>query len=145
MSNRVFSSSMRRMSLALGLALVLLWLLSGALITPNIVQAQPIDLTRSLSAVQTTAWYVAPPPLGNDANDCSSLATPCATLGAAIGKASAGDTINIATGTYTENVTVAIPLNFVGAGASNTIVDGNHVGRVFNIVSGTVASTRPMR
>jgi len=45
------------------------------------------------------AWYVAP--TGSDANSCAAPASPCATPNGAIGKASAGDTIEVATGTYT--------------------------------------------
>jgi hypothetical protein len=44
-------------------------------------------------------WYVAPG--GDDGNGCLSPATPCATTNGAIGKASAGDTIYVAIGTYT--------------------------------------------
>jgi len=44
-------------------------------------------------------WYVAPG--GNDANSCSTTGAPCATINGAIGKASSGDTIKVATGTYT--------------------------------------------
>ena len=91
------------------------------------------------SIYSSNSWYVASPPLGDDTNDCLSLATPCATVGAAIGKAAADDTINIASGTYTENVTVTLPLHFMGAGANSTIVDGNSAGRVFTILSGTVS------
>jgi len=45
-------------------------------------------------------WFVAPS--GSNANDCLSLATPCLTIGGALGKAASGDTINIAAGTYIE-------------------------------------------
>ncbi len=44
-------------------------------------------------------WYVAT--TGNDANICTSPATPCATINGAIDKASSGDTIYVATGVYT--------------------------------------------
>lgn len=44
-------------------------------------------------------WYVAT--TGNDNNDCLSPATPCATVNGAIGKASGGDTVNVAEGMYT--------------------------------------------
>ena len=44
-------------------------------------------------------WYVAPG--GNDADSCLSPAAPCATINGAIGKATSGDTIYVAAGTYT--------------------------------------------
>lgn len=45
-------------------------------------------------------WYVAPG--GDDnLNDCLSDTTPCATINGALGKADPGDTIFVATGTYT--------------------------------------------
>jgi hypothetical protein len=43
-------------------------------------------------------WYVAP--TGSDANDCMSPATTCASINAAISKASPSDTIKVAIGTY---------------------------------------------
>lgn len=48
-----------------------------------------------------STWYVAPG--GNDANACSSVASPCANIQAPLNKAgfTAGDTIKIAVGTYT--------------------------------------------
>lgn len=44
-------------------------------------------------------WYVSPN--GNDANACLSPTAPCATINGALGKAVAGDTINVAEGVYT--------------------------------------------
>lgn len=46
----------------------------------------------------TGLWYVAPS--GSDSNSCSVPIAPCASINAAIAKASAGDTIRIATGEY---------------------------------------------
>ncbi|MCS6804523.1 MAG: pectinesterase family protein, partial [Blastocatellia bacterium] len=69
---------------------------------------------------------------GNDAsNDCSNSATPCRTIQHAIAQATAGDTIQVAAGTYMENVTVSKNVTIQGAGAGLTIVDGNASGRVF--------------
>jgi hypothetical protein len=45
------------------------------------------------------SWYVTP--AGSDLNSCATPAEPCATINGAIGKASSGDTIKVATGTYT--------------------------------------------
>jgi subtilisin-like proprotein convertase family protein len=44
-------------------------------------------------------FYVAPG--GDDGSACDAVLTPCATIQAAIGKASSDDTIRVATGTYT--------------------------------------------
>ena len=46
-------------------------------------------------------WYVAPG--GSDGNSCLSAGSPCATINGAIGKAASGDTIYVATGTYTNS------------------------------------------
>jgi hypothetical protein len=45
------------------------------------------------------AWYVSP--TGSDSNSCSLPSSPCATINGAIEKASDGDTILVASGTYT--------------------------------------------
>jgi hypothetical protein len=45
------------------------------------------------------SWYVSTG--GDDNNDCLSPGTPCATVNAAIAKASAGDTVLVASGIYT--------------------------------------------
>src|SRR6185503_5030572 len=54
-------------------------------------------------------WFVST--TGDDSNDCLSSTTPCATINGAIGKASAGDTINVATGTYTGTGTEVVLIN----------------------------------
>lgn len=63
------------------------------------------------------SWYVST--TGNDTNDCTSPATACLTLQAAINYASAGDTINVEAGTYPVAgvVTVNKTLNLKGAQA----------------------------
>ncbi|HTP00358.1 MAG TPA: hypothetical protein VMJ64_03220, partial [Anaerolineales bacterium] len=54
------------------------------------------------AAAQITSpatWYVSN--TGDDANTCLTTDAPCATINGAIGKAAAGDTVEVAVGTYT--------------------------------------------
>ncbi len=64
-------------------------------------------------------WYVTT--TGNNLNSCSSTGSPCQTINGAIGKASAGDTIKIAIGTYTGsgNEVVLIDKNVTLSGGWN--------------------------
>lgn len=84
-------------------------------------------LTLTPNAVATTTWYVSGV-RENDSNNCKSPTTACKTIGHAIGHAIApahsGDTIMVASATYTENLTINITLKIVGSGAQTTIVDG---------------------
>lgn len=70
--------------------------------------AHAVDPTPTLYVSDTT---------GNDANDCKTAANPCLTIGAAIGKASAGDTIEVAVGTYVETLTISKSLTILGPNA----------------------------
>jgi len=55
--------------------------------------------------------------MGSDAgNDCTIPATPCATIAHAVSEATAGDTLDIAAGTYEEPGAITKKLNFVAAG-----------------------------
>ncbi|MGD8623864.1 MAG: choice-of-anchor Q domain-containing protein [Anaerolineae bacterium] len=51
---------------------------------------------------------------GSDASDCSNPAAPCATIGYALSQAGNGDEIWVAQGTYTENLTVNLPVTLEG-------------------------------
>ncbi len=62
--------------------------LSASLVAPN------TNVTRAAGP-----WFVAP--AGADSSDCLTPATACATINGAIGKATSGDTILVASGTYT--------------------------------------------
>lgn len=85
------------------------------------------------AAPAATTWYVNASS-GNDANDCLTPGTACATIAAAILKASGGDTIEIAAGTYHEHdIQIYKELTLTGAGRKNTIVDAGGNGRLFRI------------
>ncbi len=85
---------------------------------------------------------------GSDVGDCSM--TACATITYAIGQSGAGDTISVATGTYTQTgVIVDKNLTIQGAGASSTIVQaaatpGTATDRVFVINLGVTATIQSM-
>lgn len=73
---------------------------------------------------------------GNDANNCLAPATACATIAAAVAKASNGDTIQIAAGVYNESqIDIDRRLTLSGASAASTIVDAGKNGRAFTIYS----------
>lgn len=88
----------------------------------------------ALAAPSAVTWYVSP--TGSDGNTCQTPGAACATIGAAVGKASNGDTIEIAAGTYTEHdVQISKQLTLNGAGADATFVDGGAAGRIFEVTS----------
>ena len=71
-----------------------------------------------------TIWYVAPAsasPAGNDSNACDE-AHPCLTIQGAVGKAAAGDTLQVAAGTYTEQVVISENITLTGAGSATTTI-----------------------
>lgn len=79
-------------------------------------------------------WYVNAA-TGNDSNDCLSTGTACATVGGALGKAAAGDTIYIAAGTYDEAIAIGQSVTLIGAGADQTSLT-NSSGDVINVNDG---------
>lgn len=58
-----------------------------------------------------TDWYVGGSLMAMDTNNCTSAATPCMTIQAAINKASAGDTIHVAAGVYLELTAQPLSVN----------------------------------
>jgi hypothetical protein len=70
---------------------------------------------------------------------CTPADPNCASIQAAVNAATAGDTIQVAAGTYPEKITIAKDLTITGAGAAATTVDGTQSGGVFTINAGTVS------
>ena len=85
-------------------------------------------------------WYVNGAS-GSDNNSCQSRQSACKTIGHAISLASAGDSIMVAAATYKENLSITDSLNFTGAGAATTIIDGSARGSVVTIASVTAHVT----
>jgi len=78
---------------------------------------------------------------GSDTNNCASPATACKTIGHAIAQSAAGDAIMVAAATYTENLTLAISLEIIGAGSANTVIDGGGAASVIDISVATAHVT----
>jgi parallel beta-helix repeat protein len=80
------------------------WLrLLPVFVAASVLMALPV------SAAAATDWYVNGV-TGSDSNNCTSALTACQTIQAAINKASAGDTIHVATGAYPEATSPGQPL-----------------------------------
>ncbi|HTB18801.1 MAG TPA: right-handed parallel beta-helix repeat-containing protein [Bryobacteraceae bacterium] len=61
-------------------------------------------------------------------------ATGCqATIGAAVAAAKSGDVIQVAAGTYKEDVTISSTLSLIGAGSATTIIDATGLANGINI------------
>jgi hypothetical protein len=90
-----------------------------------------------------TDYYV--DPAGDDTNDCLSPATACLTIGAAIGKASSGNTIHVQDGNYVEidagvpDVGVVVDKDLTIQGVGDARIDGDHLRTVVSIWPGTSA------
>src|SRR5579864_4814331 len=82
-----------------------------------------VSMALAPAALASTTWYVNGT-TGNDSNNCLTPATACATIGGAISRTAAGDSVVIAAGTYTENLLINLNLNLRGAGAGKTMIDG---------------------
>ncbi|MDD4923415.1 MAG: right-handed parallel beta-helix repeat-containing protein [Dehalococcoidales bacterium] len=85
-----------------------------------------------------TPWLNAAPPGGESFAPVTNGDNSYASIQAAIDDATAGDTINVAAGTYDENITVDKSLTINGAGAGDTIIDGGGSGVVVLITAGNV-------
>ncbi|MEI7897979.1 MAG: hypothetical protein WCJ26_13155 [bacterium] len=106
----------------------------------------------SLLLMATSSWALIPPippvyvngTTGSDSWDGSSatyvsgLVGPKATVQAGIGAVSSGGTVNVASGSYSEVLTVSKSLTLSGE-AGQTMIDGTSSGRALAVTAGTVA------
>lgn len=98
------------------------------------------------------SYYIKTPQNGgSDSNDGLSWNTAFATFGHAIKTAASGDEINVAAGTYTENITSSKRLSFYGSYPAKggnvldfknniTIIEGRYSGFVVTLNADTVIS-----
>jgi Calx-beta domain len=121
--------SNRTAPLGHGLRLPALSLLFASALTVALLMLPP-------GAKAATTWHVSP----NSAGACTPADPNCATIQAAVNAASAGDTIQVAAGTYAEHVSINKDLTVNGAGAGQTIVDGTQSGTVFIINTSTAVN-----
>jgi len=69
----------------------------------------------------------------NAGNHCTDIENPCLTITHAISQVVGGDEIQIARGTYIENLFITLDLTLRGAGMGKTILDGGNSDRVIYI------------
>lgn len=93
-----------------------------------------VFLTLGANALASTTWYV-DGARGNDNNNGKTSTTACKTVGRAIWYSTSGDSIIVAAGTYTENLSVGFNLNIAGANAWTTIIDGRHSSTTITVSS----------
>src|SRR5436305_1909187 len=113
----------------------------GHVITNCLVAVAMAATLISLSASPGRAsglWYVSP--TGTNHSDCLTPATACRTITHAINLALPNDTIIIASGLYTENVSISKSLVLVGASTDSTIIDGSKIDETIVITPGVSAS-----
>jgi parallel beta-helix repeat protein len=63
----------------------------------------------------------------------------CSTIQAAINTANLGDTINVSSGTYRENVVLNKTVSLIGENKHNTVIDGSGTGNVINVTANDVS------
>jgi hypothetical protein len=85
-------------------------------------------------------------PFGDDlggANDCTSPDQPCKTIQQAVNMSGSGDLIELAPGTYTENVMVNQSVTIQGDFINSSTVNGNAAGPVF-VIDAQDTATNPL-
>jgi methionine-rich copper-binding protein CopC len=65
----------------------------------------------------------------------SSTTGPMKTIQTALNAITTGGTVNVASGTYPEHITISKNLNLVGSNPNTTIIDGTHTGRTVDVAA----------
>jgi hypothetical protein len=86
------------------------------------------------NALASITWYV-DGVHGSDTHNGRSPAAAYKTIRYAISRSVSGDSIRVASATYTENLSIGVNLTIVGASAWTTIIDGGHSGTAVAITS----------
>ena len=115
-------------ALGLGLALALLWSLSGTHVARADRSAERASAERSAEASRRSPGTIYVSTTGADGPACGTAGSPCRTIPYAVdNRAQSGDTVSVAAGTFTETFALKAGVVIQGAGAGVTIVDGEDV------------------
>lgn len=121
-------------------AIIPLTLNCALMLLLSLMLAMAAQVRPSLAAPLFTTWYVSAA-TGNDSNDCLSLGTACLTVAEAASRAGAGDTIQIAPGSYDENLDISLILTLTGSSPDNTFLEGGDSHRVLTASSSQLTLT----
>lgn len=121
------------------------WVVTGLALAAMVLAFQP--------AAAGGPWYVAPPPGGDDGNDCLNAATPCATINGALNKPGfvPGDTVLVAIGSYMGSGSEVVLLDKdailsggwdgdFGVQSGMSTIDGEGLRRGISVTGGVSAS-----
>jgi Clostripain family/Dockerin type I domain/Cohesin domain len=115
---------------------VVAWLLLAAILSSTL-PAQPL-LAAPVQQQSFRTLYVAT--TGEDTSNCLTATSACRTIGAAVNKATDGNTIIVANGIFTETITLDKDITLHGADAEATIIDGNQANTVIVVNEGATVT-----
>lgn len=117
---RDYMSSIIKRTVASKLKSIVMYFVTLAIVLGGVSYVAPKFFGQVAHAIEPQILEVSKN--GTDIVGCGSTSTPCLTIGYAISKANDGDTINIAEGTYIEQLTIGEDLTLIGAGEGKTII-----------------------